>query len=149
MVTEIYHSSVERKREIMRLKTRPTDRRKLVKKLDALCSQLVRKKGVCAMKGRYGDCGGVLQCAHIFPRTYYSTRWDFDNLLCLCYRHHIHFAHKNPMLFSTWVLNHLGEPKYELLKMRAHMVLHRTTSDLFGMLHHLEDPEVQKVIVGR
>ncbi len=86
------------------------------KRLDRLFSQIVRGAGKCV------KCGNVdyskLQCAHIFSRSQLTVRWDFDNVLCLCAGCHF-WAHKNPLLFSEFVRNYLGECKYEMLKMRA------------------------------
>lgn len=58
-----------------------SDRKKIVKKLDTLVSQIIRKRVpycvTCNSRER-------LQCSHIFSRVAYSTRWDFNNLTTQC-----------------------------------------------------------------
>ena len=90
-------------------------------KLDKIVSEIVRAKGKCQ------NCGGTnsLQAAHIFSRTYNNTRWDLDNVLCLCASCHFYF-HKNPLEFSHWV----GEDKYQLLKEARNQITKYTTDDL-------------------
>lgn len=95
---------------------KPT-RKTLIKELDKLASQVVRSKGKCEICGKREG----IQCAHIFSRRNLNTRWDLDNLMCLCYRCHIHFAHKEPMLFAEAVKEKLGEDKYKKLRQRAEM----------------------------
>ena len=63
------------------VKTRATERRKLVKALDAVCREWVMDTAnVC-------ECCGSrdrLQCGHLFSRIAYSTRWDKRNLYVQC-----------------------------------------------------------------
>jgi hypothetical protein len=59
------------------VKTRATERRKLVKALDAVCREWVMKhfdRCVCCGSTEYPQCG------HLFSRVAYSTRWDKRNL---------------------------------------------------------------------
>lgn len=76
-----------------------TPRAKLIKKLDKLVSEIVRSKGLCERCGKED----TLACAHIFSRRNLRIRWTLSNLLCLCYRCHIHWAHKEPIQFTRWV----------------------------------------------
>jgi 5-methylcytosine-specific restriction endonuclease McrA len=107
----------------------------LRRKLDKLCSQIVRARGCCEHCGKKIN----LQCCHIFGRTYNSTRWDLDNLLCLCPNCHINFAHKNPILFVEWVKAHLGRDKYNLLKEKHNQITKYTLEDLKTKLKILEE----------
>lgn len=88
----------------------------LTRKLDQECSRVVRGRGVCA------KCGSIeyekFQCAHIFSRVYRSVRWFLDNLLCLCASCHF-WAHRNPVLFTEFVKQYLGEERYQFLKSTA------------------------------
>ncbi len=94
----------------------------LTKKLDKICSDIVRIKGYCERCGPHiHQEYSILQCAHIYSRTYRSTRWDFLNLLCLCAGCHF-AAHKKPLEFSEWVRDYLGEIKYQELKQRANSI---------------------------
>lgn len=79
---------------------------KLIKKLDALFSLRVRERdGVCLVCGKTEN----LQCAHLISRTYKHLRWDERNAITLCYKHHIHWAHKEPLEFAAWVEEKLPE----------------------------------------
>lgn len=85
-------------------------------KLDKIVSKIVRSRGSCE------KCGlsdySKLQAAHIYSRTYRSVRWDLLNILCLCAGCHFH-GHKNPVLFTEFVKQHLGDVNFEALKMHA------------------------------
>jgi len=116
------------------LARRPS-RKTLKRKLDKICSGIVRTKGKCEKCGRKNN----LQSAHIFSRTYLNTRWDFTNQLCFCPDCHINFAHKQPLLFAEWVKKHLGIDKYNLLK-EAHNIIYKPTiADLEIKLKVLQD----------
>jgi 5-methylcytosine-specific restriction endonuclease McrA len=99
-------------------------KKSLTKKLDKLCSEIVRSKGVCER------CGSVksLQCCHIFSRTYRSTRWDLDNLICMCAKCHF-WSHKNPTLFTDWVYETRGQ-QYLILKEKFREITKLSEDDL-------------------
>jgi len=101
-------------------------RKSLKHKLDKICSEIIRSKGKCQRCGKKEN----LQTSHIFGRTYLNTRWDLDNLLCLCPDCHINFAHKCPILFTEFVKKILGEDKYELLKESHYLIYKPTIEDL-------------------
>lgn len=70
------------------------ERGSLKKKADKLFSLLVRQKGYCELAGKDKvRCGGHLQCAHIFTRSYHSIRWSENNAVCLCAGHHVYYTH--------------------------------------------------------
>jgi hypothetical protein len=117
-------------RKKRKLPTKTTLRRKL----DKLCSEIVRKRGKCQACGKKH----TLQCCHIYSRTYNNTRWDLENLLCLCASCHFYF-HKNPVLFGSWVYKSLGEEKYELLKEKHYLITKFTVDDLQTKLKVLEE----------
>jgi 5-methylcytosine-specific restriction endonuclease McrA len=107
----------------------------LKNKLDKLVSLLVRNRGRCQRCGKTQN----LQCCHIFGRTYNNTRWDLDNLLCLCPNCHINFAHKQPILFAEFVRKILGGEKYETLKEKHNQITKYTTEDLLIKYQVLQD----------
>ena len=78
-----------------------------------------------------------LQCAHIYSRTYRSVRWILDNLLCLCAGCHF-WAHRNPILFAEFVKTHLGEEKYQSLKIMATAIKKWTLSEMQELLTVLD-----------
>ncbi len=109
-------------------------------KLDKICSEIVRGRGKCQRCGKKEN----LQTAHVFGRTYNNTRWDLDNLLCLCPNCHINFAHKQPILFAEFVKKILGEEKYEALKESHYQVTKYTISDLEIKLKVLQEISAEK-----
>lgn len=121
---------------------RKASRSTLKNKLDKICSEIVRARGNCERKGLGCQSGTYLQTAHIFGRTYLNTRWDLDNLLCLCADCHINFAHKCPILFTEFVKKLFGEEKYELLKEKHNLIYKPTISDLeikYKILQELQE----------
>lgn len=84
------------------------------RKLDKLISEIVRRKGYCVKCGKVGN----LQACHIFSRKNLSTRWDMENILCMCAGCHW-WSHLNPILFGEFVQSYLGKLRYEALKQRA------------------------------
>ncbi len=82
--------------------------------LDDLTRQAIRKRGKCERCGSRKN----LQVSHIYTRTYKETRWMPLNLLLLCASCHF-WGHRNPILFTEFVREHLGEENYEKLKVAA------------------------------
>jgi len=103
-------------------------------KLDKLVSEIVRLRAKCERCGSRNS----LQCCHIFSRKYNNTRWDLDNLLCLCAKDHFLF-HAEPIYFGEWVKLHLGEEKYELLKEKHNQITRYTIDDLQTKYEVLQD----------
>lgn len=76
------------------------ERKKLVKKLDKLFSEYIRRRdGKCLRCGRTD----TLQCAHISSRKNLAGRWNPNNAITLCYTHHLFWAHKEPIEFAEWL----------------------------------------------
>lgn len=57
---------------------------------------------------------GKMEAAHIFGRANKAVRWDVMNILCLCFRCHLHFT-GNPLEFTAWLERYLGEGHLEIL----------------------------------
>ena len=111
---------------------KPT-KKSLTRRLDKLCSEIVRSRGYCAWCKKAEG----LECCHIFSRKYRSVRWDLDNLVCLCHAHHF-YSHANPVLFTEFIREYLGEYKYEQLKLRAGKITKWTLGEMEEMVKHLE-----------
>jgi len=81
-----------------------------VKICDELWAKAVKKRAgfkceVCC-KTPTNDKGTILlQSHHMIPRTNYATRYMLENGVCLCYKDHIHFAHKDALGFGDWFVN--------------------------------------------
>ena len=70
------------------------------KKLKKLLHQLVVVRDKRCLK-----CGGTkrLSASHIYPKgSYPHLQWNPRNVKALCYFHHLHWWHKNPLEASAW-----------------------------------------------
>lgn len=106
------------------------NKKSLKKLLDKEFSLIVRKKGRCSRCGKKDN----LQCAHIFSRSLLSTRWNLDNAICLCGGCHLWWAHKNPVEFTEFVKEILGEERFDALRLQARTTVKWTE---MGMEYHL------------
>ena len=93
------------------------NRKQKIKKLDKLWSQIIRSRGKCERCNK----DTTLAAHHINPRNKFNTRWDLENGVCLCYRCHIHWAHKDVPDAAEWFKERLGEKQYDDLKQRSNM----------------------------
>ena len=91
-----------------------------VQELDELCREIVRLRD----RGKCRKCGSgkQFQVAHIFSRSRRSVRFDLDNLIGLCFRHHFYWAHRSPIEFTEWTRKEVGEKEFADLRMRAYGV---------------------------
>lgn len=110
-------------------------RSKLEKSMDRLWSIRVREKA--GYRCEY--CGATpptvrLNAHHIFTRRAKSVRWDVDNGICLCAKHHVYSsefsAHLTPCLFHEFVVNLRGEEWYDKLKLKHRTIKKYTMDDL-------------------
>lgn len=116
-----------------------------IKILDKEFSLLIREKGFCEASD-VSHCGGVLQDAHIIGRANHTLRWDGTNHLCLCYRHHIFFAHHDPVEFLLWFQNKYPERWTYLLEARK-LIIKRTTEDYEKLLKAVKEKNLEKLFV--
>ena len=115
-------------------------------KLDTIVGKIVRARGKCERIG-FG-CerkSNVLQCCHINSRKYNLTRWDLDNLLCLCAVCHSHF-HDHPLELGDFVKKVKGEIIWENLQEVYKSQTKYTTNDLEIKLKILQDLADKKEI---
>lgn len=96
-------------------KKKQSERADIKDKLDKLVNILVRQRAGYKCE-RCGDSEN-LNTVHIFSRNNLATRWDMDNVLCGCAGCHF-WAHQNPLLFTKFVRQKLGD-KYERLKKKS------------------------------
>ena len=109
---------------------RKETKKSLTRKLDKICSQIIRQNP-CARCGE--EQYDKLQCAHIFSRRYRSVRWNLFNMVSLCASCHF-WAHGNPVLFGEFVKTYLGEERYLLLKSTATPISKLTLDQMSLML---------------
>jgi len=124
-----------------------TTKRGLIKKIDKIVSEHVRARGSCARCGK-GAEQVTLQCAHIFSRRNMSVRFDEENCLSLCFACHFHWAHREPILFTEFVKNYLGEERFSQLMMKSTMIKKWSLYDLQQYLDELTTRRGKKAGYG-
>ncbi len=92
----------------------------LLRECDKLFSLYIRNRDkVCQVL----TCNKTnLHCAHIFSRRNINLRWYPDNALALCYYHHLHWAHKEPILFTEFIKRKLGERRFNKLLLKKNII---------------------------
>jgi hypothetical protein len=91
-------------------------RKTLVKNLDSIFSQYIRKRyavndiATCVTCGKK-DNWQKLQCGHFMSRSNYSTRWDENNVGVQCYGCNIARSGEQ-FKFSLYLGNKLSEEMY-------------------------------------
>lgn len=95
-----------------------SEKKKLKDKCDLLWSKIIKNIGECE---KCHSRTKALNSAHIMSRRYLQTRWDLENGLCLCVGCHF-WAHQNPIEFTHWVEEYLGEDIIEKLRKKANYI---------------------------
>ncbi len=94
--------SRKKKRNHVRKKA-TSERRKLEIECDRLTKILVHNRDgwKCLVDPNHN---GVIQCCHILPKGKYPLlRFSLENLLTMCWRCHMEWAHKDPIGFVKWI----------------------------------------------
>lgn len=76
-------------------------KRREIKILDGLWAEKVKRRA--GYKCEKCSKPINLHSHHAIPRTNYALRWDLENGCALCYRCHIHWAHKDALDFYGWI----------------------------------------------
>ena len=103
-----------------------------IDKRDTIFSKLIRTrdKWTCQRCGRkYEEGSQGLHCSHFFSRRHRGTRWDMDNACAHCMGCHS-FLGGNPIEFTEWIKQFLGQDVFERLRMKAMKVTKFTKADL-------------------
>lgn len=108
-------------------KTVKKEKKVTIKELDKLWSKKVKEKfdNKCAICGK-----GSPHAHHIFSRGYKSTRWDVENGVALCYYHHFYFAHQKFEEFRDFIIDLIGETKYNGLKKKSREIFKLTLPEI-------------------
>jgi hypothetical protein len=87
-------------------------------KADSIFSKYVRELA----DNRCVRCGGTtgLQASHYFGRAKEGTRFDPDNVDCLCYGCHQYWGSTDREAYRAYKLKQLGENGFKLLQARAY-----------------------------
>lgn len=118
-------------------------RSKLVKKLDALFSQYIRKKNAVDEIARCFTCGKTdhwkkLQNGHFQSRRHYSTRWDEINCQVQCAGCNV-FKYGEQYVFGNKLDQKFGSGTARRLHIKAQKIIKFTNSDLEDLIKRYKD----------
>lgn len=125
---------------------KPASVKKLNKQLDESWSLLV--KLLANHKCEYCGTTRGLQSHHLYTRKNYSVRWDTDNGICLCAKHHTlnsrFSAHGTPLIFTEWITNKKGQAFMDKLRIKVNRESHYSLSEKELILEAL-NKEINKL----
>lgn len=113
----------------------------LTKKIDKLWAKIIkiRANHECEYCGRKD----TLNSHHVFGRRKMSTRWSFDNGVCLCAGHHVFStefsAHQTPLTFDKWIIEKRGKEWYDNLILLSNTHLKLTKFEKEDILRTFEE----------
>jgi hypothetical protein len=118
----------------------------VVKRLDAIFSQYIRKKNSEHGRATCFTCGKVdewknLQCGHFQSRRHYSTRWDETNCQVQCAGCNV-FKYGEQYKFGVFLNSKFGESTASKLHTKAQKQVKYETYELIEMIEkyqHLFD----------
>jgi len=91
-----------------------------VKRCDELWKKVVKERA--GWKCEFCTKTNKVQAHHVIPRTNFATRYLVENGVALCYRHHIHWAHKDAIDFVNWFKTN-RENDYNLIENERHSIV--------------------------
>ena len=111
-----------------------------IQKVDSIFSKCTRERTnwcceVCNTYYPESRRQGI-HCSHFFSRRHYSVRWHPLNVAAHCYSCHTNLG-GNPIEFTEWIRNHLGDRYDELLELKNSPVRFRDR-DRKEMYHHFK-----------
>jgi len=80
-------------------------------------------------KCKYCGRNGRMETSHFHSRRKASTRFDEENVACLCSTCHRYF-HEHPNIHVDWMKKRLGSERYELLNIRAEQIMKVNRKDV-------------------
>jgi len=112
-----------------------SERKKLVEALDSLASKLCRSRvgGICEHCGKEAN-----QAHHYFGRRKYSTRWEMDNLVSLCWACHRYWAHPDYESCRDYLISRIGQERFDELKLQSNQPGNFKVTDLRDMKETLK-----------
>jgi len=108
---------IKKEKKITKKKLEKLEKRKIKKQFKEWSEQVKQRDGYkCVICGRTE----FLHTHHIIPRQNKFFRFDIDNGLTLCAKHHKYnyeiSAHKNPLVFVLWLLEKRRTQLMQLLE---------------------------------
>ena len=126
---------------VNRKKTRRNERTKLIKKIDAVVSLMVRNRDnwTCQRCGtKYTPATQGLHCSHYFSRRFMGTRFNLDNLISLCYGCHRLVESDKQGWYKDFMIDKLGQNGYNTLEFKARNITKFSESELEILLEQLK-----------
>ena len=125
------------------MKRKKLSRGKIVKKLDSIFSQYIRRRDVKENIAECFTCGKKddwkrLQCGHFQSRRFYSTRWDETNCQVQCAGCNV-FRFGEQFKFSVNLDNKFGEGTSQSLEVKAREIVKIPTFELEDMIKHYQE----------
>lgn len=116
-----------------------TKRQKIVKKLDKITTEIVRRRDVTCQKcGRFCS-GSNAHKSHIKSKgAYPHLQFDLQNVMLLCYHCHINWWHKEPTEAGLWFKKTFPE-RYKYLEKAKQDKNHYMESDLEEMYERYKE----------
>lgn len=127
------------KEKELRIKTKTCKRKSLRTKLRKACdnawSAYIHTRDMVCQK-----CGSnkLLSAHHIIHRVHLSLRWEEENGILLCFHCHIQVAHKDPTLFTDWLVGFKGKEFVDDLIFRSSQLVKFSNQDLEEKLENLK-----------
>ena len=125
------------------MKRKKLSRGKIVKKLDSIFSQYIRRRDVKESIAECFTCGKKddwkrLQCGHFQSRRFYSTRWDETNCQVQCAGCNV-FRFGEQFKFSVNLDNKFGKGTSQRLEVKAREIVKIPTFELEDMIKHYQE----------
>ena len=125
------------------MKRKKLSRGKIVKKLDSIFSQYIRRRDVKENIAECFTCGKKddwkrLQCGHFQSRRFYSTRWDETNCQVQCAGCNV-FRFGEQFKFSVNLDNKFGKGTSQRLEVKAREIVKIPTFELEDMIKKYEE----------
>jgi len=125
------------------VKRKKLSRGKIVKKLDSIFSQYIRRRDVKESIAECFTCGKKddwkrLQCGHFQSRRFYSTRWDETNCQVQCAGCNV-FRFGEQFKFSVNLDNKFGKGTSQRLEVKAREIVKIPTFELEDMIKHYQE----------
>jgi|TARA_R100001163_G_C5067118_1_gene206033 hypothetical protein len=124
------------------VKNKKRSRKSLVKKLDKVFSEYIRRRHSVADLSECVTCGKIekwqkLQCGHFMSRKNYSTRWDEKNCQVQCAGCNV-FRYGEQYKFGLWLDAEFGEGSAEELLRKSKEIIHLDNFDLMVLIENYE-----------
>src|SRR3990167_7399675 len=104
-----------------------------IKELDKIVSDRVRSSADWTCERchtQYKKPTNALHCSHYYSRRYLGTRWDFDNLMALCFGCHKLWESDKQGEYQDVMLKRLGINGLQILRVKAYAVTKFSKQDL-------------------